>query len=284
METCAAAVARHTLDVDYDLMIVTRDAAFGELDHVVAELPLRQAGVFFANVPDVSGSLVHGRMLDVAMDRIMAERRSPFVLTLDSDCFPVADGWLSGLLGEFDDPKVGAAGILHPWGPPPEDMDHHLIEWRVRSQHCWESTHVACQLVRTGMLEGSGVRFSSGDDTGLDVVRWIKSAGMVCAGYRPTRCPVSRTGFDPEFNRYVGVVYGDKVYHHGAYTRTEIGCESPVLPKSMGWALDRVLLLGGAEWLLDDSVSHRYVFDREEEVAAEKMDRLFGLKKERKEE
>jgi hypothetical protein len=220
-------------------------------------------------------------MLDEAVRNIPCPHE--FVLSLDSDCLPVADGWLSGLVGIMSHPKVGAAGILHPWAPPP-DMPRKMIEWRVRNQHCWETTHVACQLIRQSSFGRLGLKYEEGDDTGLGMIQKIKANGLICGGYKPTRCPVSRTTFDPEFNRYVGVVYGDKVYHHGGYTRTEVGSDGPILSNSFGWALDRVLEVKGAEWLLDDSVSYKYVFDKEADVAAEKMDRLFGFRKERKEE
>jgi hypothetical protein len=213
-------------------------------------------------------------MLDQVVPGMVGQ---PFVLTLDSDCFPIADGWLSELLGMMSDEEVGCAGILHPWAPPSPDMTANLIEHRVRSQHCWETTHVACQLVRMGGWRDD-MRYSSGDDTGLAIPASLKRSGKGCEGFRPTRCPVSRTELDPEFNRYVGVVYGDKVYHHGGHTRIVAEGDAPVFGASFGWALDEVEKFGEmAGWLRDDLLTHRYRFDREDEVAAEKMQRLFGM-------
>jgi hypothetical protein len=42
-----------------------------------------------------------------------------------------------------------------------------------------------------------------------------------------------------------------------------------------------VLWGGGAEFLLNDRFSYKFKFDREEAVAKEKMQRLFGLKAQR---
>lgn len=276
LETCASAIVRHTTDVDYNFLIVTRDAKAKELDDIIDMFPDGRASMFKPRVKE--GPRVHGEMLDATVEMLLLRRKSPFLLTLDSDCFPVADRWLSGLFWELAMPMTGAAGILHPWAPPPSDMLKTKIEWRVRSQHCWLSTHVACQLVSIPMLNYLGAKYAVGDDTGLDVVKRIKEIGWRCTGYGPTRCPRSRTSFNPEFNRYVGVIYGNAVYHHGGFTRTAVGGDSALMEKSFGWAMKKVLKKKGAEWLLDDSVSYKYALDREEEVAAEKMQRLFGLK------
>jgi len=214
-------------------------------------------------------------MLDKAVS--MGVVSSEFVLTLDSDCFPVVDGWLSGLVGMMGCRKVAAAGVLHPWAPPPAGMDGELVEWRVRSQHCWDRTHVACQLVRTEEAfrcaeEGHG--YASGDDTGLGLLGALLEGGRTCAGYAPTRCPLPALDFDPEFNRSSCVVYGDAVVHVGGYTRVEVGGDEPFLEEAFGWAVGRILEEKGAEFLLDDGLSYRYVFDREEEVARDKMRRM----------
>jgi len=130
------------------------------------------------------------------------------------------------------------------------------------------------------LLKATKTGFADGDDTGLAIVERFKhqDIGLKCVGFKPSRCPQSKTDFDPELNRYVGVVYGDKVYHHGGYTRITQDGDAQWLFQSFGWVIERVLDEGGAEWLLDDEVSHRYTFDREDEVFADKMKRTFGLR------
>jgi hypothetical protein len=229
-------------------------------------------------MPKESGN--HGMMLDAVIPHMT---RQPYVLTLDSDCFPIADGWLSEMLAMMRDEDVGCAGILHPWGPPPPSMGKHLTEYRVRSQHCWNTTHVACQLVRTrGWTEE--MMYAGGDDTGLAIPAYLKARGQRCVGFKPTCCPKSDTKLDPEFNRYVGIVYGDKVYHHGGYTRIVGDGDVAVFKDSFGWALEVIEKEGyDAGFWHDPDACHRFAFDREEEVAAEKMQRLFGLHAQRME-
>jgi hypothetical protein len=215
---------------------------------------------------------IHGAMLDAFLPSGVD---SEFVLTMDSDCFPIADGWLAGLLGML---RSGArvVGILHPWAPPPTDMDKKLLAWRVRSQHCWETTHVACQMLRKADLVELGVSYTDGDDTGLLVPLAAKRKGWAISGYKPTRCAKPEGEVDPEFNRYVSLIFGDMVYHHGGYTRVTTGGDKPIMADHFGWATEKVLS-GQAEIFLKDDWSYRFKFDREEEVAQDKLDRLFGV-------
>jgi hypothetical protein len=221
-------------------------------------------------------------MLDEVIPREITSD-SEFLLTLDSDCFPIADGWLTDLIEKMGEASL--AGILHPWAPPPSDLPHANLEYRVRSQHCWQTTHVACQLVSFSFyreLYERGCRFNKGDDTGLLVPKMVKDSGGKVDGFKVSRCPVVWEGdLDPEFNRYSSLVFGDKVYHHGGFSRSKVGKDDAVFKTSFGWCEDLVLWGRGAEFLLNDRFSYRFKFDREELVAKEKMQRLFGLQNQR---
>jgi hypothetical protein len=218
---------------------------------------------------------IHGAMIDdfLAGNTVSTE----FFMTMDSDCFPVAEGWLEGLVAMM---KNGAkvAGILHPWAPPPADMDQKKIEWRVRSQHCWDCTHVACQMIRIADLKEMGVTYAGGDDTGLLIPLEAKKRGWKIDGYKVTRCAKSKDGSDSEFNRYVCLIFGDKLYHHGGFTRIVTMGDKPVMDEAYGWVRSELVLRREAEFLLHEDYSYQFKFDREEEVSKEKMNRLFGLK------
>lgn len=274
-KACLESIHKHTKEILYDVVVLTK---WGDADDELGELE-REYGLIVeeVSVPPSSASKVHGFMLD---SFIPAGTDSEYVLTLDSDCFPVADGWLSDLANLLQE-GVAVAGILHPWAPPPADMEKSKIEWRVRSQHCWQNTHVACQLIRVEDLEKLGVKYNDGDDTGLAIVKEAQKRGWTVDGFMPTRCAKPAAGkIDPEFNRYVCMIYGDKVYHHGGFSRVT-GGDEPVFKDDFGWVTERVIKEQGAEFLLDDANSYKFKFDREEKVAAEKMQRLFGLKSQR---
>lgn len=277
LATWFASVDRHTRDIEYKVVVLAKR---GDFDNDAIGC-VREAGAKAVEVDvgddAVSRSRVHGVMLD---SYVPYKVETACVVTMDTDCFPVADGWLEGLTGLLEK-GCRVAGILHPWAPPPDDMKRTKIEWRVRSQHCWLNTHVACQATMTADLADLGVKFAKGDDTGLLVPKTARERGWEVAGYMPTRCPKPAVGkVDPEYNRYVGLVYGDKVFHLGGFTRVVSG-DAPVFESEFGWVTGRVLKDKGAEFLLDDAASYRFKFDKEEAVAAEKMQRLFGWRDKR---
>jgi len=127
-------------------------------------------------------------------------------------------------------------------------------------------------------LRGMGAVYNGGDDTGLLIPLMAKEQGWKIDGFKPTRCPLPMEGctLDPEFNRYVCMVFGDMVYHHGGWTRIGIFGDSPVWELNYGWIKGQIMKEYGAEWILDEG--YEFTLDREEEVAKEKMDRLFGLR------
>lgn len=290
LDVCLRAIWQCTR-TDIRLVVLCRKDTIDDEARVV----LKEAGASLVEVdvdlaPDVS-SKIHGMMLDSFLPESVD---TEYVMTLDSDCFPVRNGWLTMLLDMLNPGGAKISGILHPWAPPPEGMQKSRIEWRVRSQHSWETTHVACQLLRTDdlkELKSLGAVYNGGDDTGLLIPEIAKQQGWRIDGFKVTRCPVPAASgnasggvhgeiIDPEFNRYVCLVFGDMVYHHGGFSRTETFGDDPVFENSFGWVQERILR-EGASWLLDDKWSYRFKFDKEEKVAFEKMQRLFGMHGER---
>jgi len=227
-------------------------------------------------LPVTTKAWIHGKMLDEAFKTVnLSNLDSEFILTMDSDCFPVADGWLEDL-EKMLDKGARLAGILHPWAPPSKKMNVQSLEFRIRSQHCYETTHVACQMLRTKDLEDLNVPFAGGDDTGLLIPLEAKKRGWKIDGFKLTRCAFPRDDSDPEFNRYSCLIFGDKIYHHGGFTRIFVSDDKPELGKSYDWVMPEIISQRSADFLLEKS--YKFLFDREEDVAKDKMDRLTGIK------
>lgn len=219
----------------------------------------------------LSGSGQHGRLLDRALQDVDTE----FFMTMDSDCFPVADGWLKALMDmQADD--VAASGVLWPWIPPPDTVNHNTIEWRIRKYHCWNNTHPACQLIRTKLMKDNGWRFADpdGDDTNHGFMDKAHEAGMRVVGWMPTRGPLPDSEFDPEMNRFESLISGDMIYHHVGASRE---CRGGMAGKSQIFksSRERVYNEAGAEWMLKPGNAHIFKMDREEEVAQFKMKMLY---------
>jgi len=290
LDACLSSIKRHT-GHPHKVWLVT-----AEPDEALFSLARDNDLPLLENSKIKGDNHAHGALLDWAIYGIGHDY--DFILTLDSDCFPVADFWLQDLMFMMEN-GARIAGILHPWAPPPLTMQKSWIEWRVREQHCWESTHVACQLIRKSDFIELGQKYNDGDDTGLAVIKEARRLGWEIGGFKPTRCPSllvqgssfvsgfpplacriahshnSNPSHNPEFNRYSCVIFGDKIYHHGGFSRATMGADRPY-GEELAWVTPLIFDRKGAEFLLLDDQSYRYQFDREEEVAAEKMGRLFG--------
>jgi len=267
LDVCLSALERHKSGVDNRIRIVTNAIGYAEALSVTSEHNAEVVAYEIGMTPN--GSIMHGMLLDAALNDVETE----YFLTLDSDCFPVADDWLLDLLRMMDDGAI-LAGILWPWIPPPNDIDEMTMEYRIRINHCWNNTHVACQLARKAFIVSNALRFVDGDDTGFEITERARTLGMKIDGWKPSRCALPVGEFDPEMNRHVCLIFGDKMYHQGGSTRKLQGAKIDPLG-IYDAARERVFAEKGAEWILQDANSHKYLFDREEEVAQFKMRTMF---------
>jgi hypothetical protein len=269
MEACLRSFFRHTPSSLVEVRVIHDEK------HQLDILPLlNEFGVEAYGYPvdeKLFGSYIHGTLLNQAVRQI----RSDYLLTLDSDCFPVADGWLEDLIRMLDG-RPGCAGILYPWQPIPEGMLKGNIEKRIREKHCWNNTHVACQLAATSFIFGHSIDFMAEDDTGFAVPMTAHKMGFPVVGFKASRGPFPNPGieFDPEWNRHMSLIFGDKVYHHGGATQTLTGYK---IDKDgmFSEAQAKVIEMKGAEWMLEAGNSHQFRFDNEEKVCDFKMENMY---------
>jgi len=269
LRTCLASIERHPSGYPFEMWILTdsrSDAASKEVDEETKDFEWAKR-VSFELSGDVYGSSMHARLLDATVPHVETD----FILTLDSDCFPVADDWLKDLVEEYAMGNV-LPGIVWPWIPIRPDESAMEIESRVRRYHCWRNTQVACQLVKTSFL--NGLRYESSDDTGFALLDRVKELDLNIDGWIPSRCALPDVEMDPEFNREACVIFGDKMFHMGGASRKVQGAE--VDPEGMfDTARGRVLAEKGAEWILEEGNHHEYTFEKEDEVAQRKMEGMY---------
>ena len=264
--TCLASLARHKSGIPYTIRVITDTNGYGEALSITENITVEAVNL---GTNPLSGSTMHGTLLDFAAKTV----NTGYILTLDSDCFPVADGWL-GKLMEMQDEGATLSGILWPWIPAPPEVDPLQIEYRIRRSHCWNNTQVACQLVKTSFLLDNNLSFTSGDDTGFGITEKVYQMNQTITGLLPSCCALPVGKLDPEMNRQKCVVYGDLIYHQGGASRQLQG--AAIDPCNFyGEASERVFEEQGAEWILKEGNHHKYKMDREEEVAQFKMKTMF---------
>jgi len=205
MQACLAAISRHDAGVEYNICVICEDAHLQEAESVCGDLV--NSVMSFPVPEEAVGSQKHAALLDGYM-----AAAEGLTLTMDSDCLPVADGWLADLCGMLS-PSCVLSGIKWPWEPPSEGTEG--IEGRIRENHNWNNTWVACQLVDPQWLRDNCLRYSEGDDTGFSLATKARELGLRMPGWLPTRCALPDGDMDAELNRMMCVVYGDKMVHIG---------------------------------------------------------------------
>ena len=270
LEVCLASLNRHDAGEAFNIVVLAGDnAAFDEAKDTAGE---GEEIRLYDSTGARTSSGRHSRMLDAAV----RESKCDYLLTLDSDCFPVASGWIAELK-RMVDKGAGSAGILWPWVPPPDTVGQSTIEWRIRKNHNWLNTQVACQLLRTDFVRDNHLLFgdTDSDDTNFGLMDKLHSMGKEACGFMVTRCALPNSSLiNPEFNRHVCLVFGDKVYHHGGASR-EVVKEMYVDDGLYGVARKRVIEEKGAEWILLPENIHLYKMDNEEEAAQFKMSMMY---------
>ncbi len=183
---CLQQIERHTDPGDHRVLVYDQSQL---PEHAVI---LREHGVEVFTDPE-GRHMPHASALDLLVDRAdWAE----FVVTLDTDAFPVSDGWLEQLTGSL---RGGAAlaGIYR------DEMAPKIRPF----------IHVAGSCIRRDTLLGLDVSFARGrdQDTGQNITEALAGAGQELNRlHRSNR---------RNFHFLIGGLYGDLLYHHGAGSR-----------------------------------------------------------------
>jgi hypothetical protein len=174
---------RHTPAGSYDLLVWDNSFFPEQLELIAAS---ERARVFSESK---SGKDVrHGRALDRLLKQVPAE--TEYVVTLDTDSFPIRDGWLENVLGRLRD----GASLVGVWR---DEMAPEIRPY----------VHPSCLAARRETLVELGINFARED--GQDV-------GQNITGGRISRLRRSNAR---NLHFLLAGVYGDLVYHHGAGSR-----------------------------------------------------------------
>jgi hypothetical protein len=185
---CLERLERHTPDGSYAVYVWDNSALPEQLELLEAN---PRVSVFSAKEhKDVR----HGR----ALDRLLRElpEETEYVLTLDTDSFPIRDGWLENILGRLRD----GAAIAGVWR---DEMAPEITPY----------VHPSCFAVRLQTLRELEINFAreGGQDVGQNITAAVLEAGGTVGRLR--RSNARNVHF------LLAGIYGDLVYHHGAGSR-----------------------------------------------------------------
>jgi glycosyltransferase involved in cell wall biosynthesis len=190
---------RHTAGQDVRFLVV--DGGSNDGSEIWLQLLAARGDIQLIRAP---GNIGHGPGLELAR----RSSRSRFIVTLDSDAFPLSDAWLETLRQRLQDGSK-AAGIRH----------HR------------DYIHPSCLMLERATLDEMQLNFLNEKDrpAGLDVAERIsveiKARGFRIAGLQRTAFRRRGSLSEPVD---LGATYEDTVYHHWYTTRSEVARSGPV--------------------------------------------------------
>jgi len=192
IDLCLRQIERHSSSASYEILVWDNTWM---PDH--RELLDAHPRVKRFQPRDVGRELRHGQSLDRLVKKV--HPRTEFVITLDTDSFPVRDGWIENLTGRLTD-DVWVAGV---WRDEMLPKKPAFI-------------HPSCLAVRLTTLKKLDARFAIGDgnDVAFNITRAVTEAGA----------RTSRLFRSNRWNAHflMGALYGDLIYHQGAGSRAPL--------------------------------------------------------------
>jgi SAM-dependent methyltransferase len=193
IELCLREIERRSAGADYEVHVWD---STGLPEHLEAMRRYDRVHVWESGVEINPGArLSHRSALDELVARVGDDVE--YVLFLDSDAFPVTDGWIQSLIATLDQGPV-AIGILRDEQAP--EIPPFI--------------HVSCLCVRREVLAASGVTFGGGgdgDEPSLRLTEALVGQGLAVAAMHRTNAV--------EAHPILAGLYADLVYHHGAGSR-----------------------------------------------------------------
>ncbi len=190
IELCLRQLRRHTPAADYEVLVW--DNSF-----LPEHLEIMRSDTKVSVFSNPEGKDVrHGRALDRLLGKV--PEGVDHVVTLDTDSFPIRDGWLDNIIGRLE----GGASLAGVWR---DEMAPRIDPY----------VHPSCLAARVETLRELGVAFARKQGHRVDVGQQITNA-LLERGDRISRLRRSNAR---NMHFLMGGVYGDLVYHHGAGSR-----------------------------------------------------------------
>lgn len=189
IELCLRQIVRHSGDSSYEILVWDNSWIEEQWEALGRHPKVRRF-----RAPSVERSVGHGRSLDKLLRRVHPD--TEFVITLDTDAFPIRDGWIENLTGRLTE-GVLLAGVwrdeLLPAKPP--------------------YIHPCCLAARLDTLRRLDTSFRPvpGHDVGHQLTLAAVEAGGLTSQLRRSNA----------WNAHylMGAIYGDLIYHQGAGSR-----------------------------------------------------------------
>ncbi len=191
-------IIRHTKRNDFHIYIWNNNVA----DPFVNELADRYRTVTVIQAdPQEKFVHLHAEPLQRLYEKVRAEGAN-YIVAMDSDAFPIIDGWLTTLVNGLND-SVKISGV-----------------WRDEMAPVIQSyIHASCLCTTVHFIEGHGFRF---DDIVQKPDQTVDTLSNFTHNLDESESvlPLCRTNMN-NVHEIISGIYGDMIYHHGAGSRRD---------------------------------------------------------------
>ena len=201
IELCLDQIARHTSRPGTTIHVWNNNVD----DAAVPAILDRHPGARLVQA-DPAERLAHPHA--VPLQRLYEEVRGDvrWIVTLDSDAFPIRSGWLDRLID-----GVARHGIGGVWR---DELRRGIVPYVHASCLCTSVEFIEQHGLRLDHVEAGGGGSQRLDTLGL-LTKVARESGMTPYKWRRSN--------RREIHRLIGGVYGDWIYHHGAGSRVGVG-------------------------------------------------------------
>jgi hypothetical protein len=189
-------ITEHTKWPNYKIYIWNNDPQDEPVSKLVKETP---HAVLFNARSDDKMEHVHAVPLQKLYEKARKDR-AKYIVTFDTDAFPLKDGWIRYLVQQLDEATV-IAGV-----------------WRDELETIEPYVHPSCLCTSVDFLEKYNIRFDSVDtvtDKNVDTLSHFSDIAVRNGKNLFKLCRSNKN----QLHHYMGGVYDDWIYHQGAGSR-----------------------------------------------------------------
>lgn len=200
LQLCLQRITKHTFWPDYRVYIWNNNVDDGNIPKITKKFPRT---VLIQADPEEELGHIHATPLQKLYE-IAREDNVKYIVTMDTDAFPIRDKWLAYLIRELDSQTV-ISGVWR------DELKDGITPY----------VHPSCLCTTVAFIEKYRLRF---DDVDVDVESGKRQDTLThfSALARSKQLQLSKLfrSNKNQLHYIIGGIYGDMIYHQGAASRT----------------------------------------------------------------
>ncbi len=199
LDLCLKKIIQHTKWPNYRIYVWNNNIEDGSVPALVEAIP--GAKLFQAD-PREKLAHIHAVPLQ-RLYEVAKKDQLKFIVTMDTDAFPVRDNWLTELIGNLNEQTV-LCGVWR------DELAGHVCPY----------VHPSCLCTTTDFIKKNRLRFDRIDIISDQKKDTLASFTIIAEKKGKTIAKLKRSNVN-DLHYILGGLYGNLIYHHGAGSRKE---------------------------------------------------------------